>query len=479
MQLTDYNIASWVISKTLSLSYFMAFLSLLPQVLGLYGSQGILSIDHFLNLLDKELKAERFYHLPSFFWFSSSDTVLKATCFVGMTAASLAFLGFSQSFMFLICFLCYLSFVSCGQIFLNYQWDNLLLELGFLGLFFAPWKWEWTPFGATLLHPIIYGLVLLLVFKLMFLSGVVKLTNKDSSWRDLTALSYHYLTQPLPTPLAYFAHKLPLSLQKISAAIMFFIELVAPFLIFIPGPVQVVAVGLLILLQVLILLTGNFAFFNWLTLGLCLSVLPDSAWGFKINWLQSATVPDSVALTLLIVLAPTTVFWIYKSLNEKSSRLDFLLPLLRLLYPFRISNPYGLFSVMTRTRPELVLEGSVDGVHWQEYEFTAKPTSIHRAPPLVAPHQPRLDWQMWFASLETFNDNLWLQNLTTRLFQESTDVQALFAKDPFAGKAPHSLRIMKYQYTFSDWNSLRKEGTWWKRECVGAYGPVFHKEESP
>lgn len=478
MQLMDYNIASWVLSKTLSLSYFVAFLSLLPQVLGLFGYQGLLSIDHLLNILDKEMKSERFYHMPSLFWFASSDMSIKAVCFVGMTAASLAFMGFSQSFMLAICFVCYLSFVSTGQIFLNYQWDNLLLEFGFLGLFFAPWTWEWIPFGAHILHPVVYFLVLFLLFKLMFLSGAAKLANKDTCWKDLTALSYHYWTQPLPTPLAYFASKLPLRFHRVSALMMFFIELCVPFFIFVPGKLQTLAVILLVTLQVLIMLTGNYAFFNFLTLGLCLAVLPDSTWGFKINWLQPSTLPDALAITLAVFLVAPALFWLYKTVFEKSKALDFMMPSLRFFYPFRISNPYGLFAIMTRSRPELVLEGSNDGVTWQEYEFTHKVTSLSRRPPVVAPHQPRLDWQMWFAALETFNDNLWLQNLIARIFQESPDVLMLFAKDPFNGKAPKSLRIMKYHYSFSDWNELNSKGLWWKRELAGPYSPIFHREPS-
>lgn len=477
MLLTDYNIASWVLSKTLSLTYFIAFLSLLPQLLGLYGQNGILSIDHLLNLLDREMKLERFYHVPSLFWFFSSDFSLKAVCFIGMTASSLAFLGFSQTFMFVICFLCYLSFVSCGQLFLSFQWDSLLLEFGFFGLFFAPLQWEWIPLGAHLLHPIIYSLVLFLLFKLMFLSGVVKLANKDTCWKDLTGLQYHFWTQPLPSPLAFFVHKLPLPVQRFNTFMMFFIELVVPFFIFIPGPQQIIAVGFLILLQVLIILTGNYGFFNFLTIGLCLGVLPDSIWGFKINWIEATTIPTPVAVLALLITVPASLFWIYKSIAEKNKALDFMLPYMRLLYPFRIVNPYGLFAVMTRTRPELVLEGSEDGIHWYEYEFKCKPTSLKRMPAIVAPHQPRLDWQMWFAALESFNENLWLQNLITRIFQQSPDVLMLFAKDPFKGQSPKALRIQRYEYTFASFQELRKDGLWWKRELKGPYSPVFQREE--
>lgn len=477
MQFVDYNISSWIFAKTLSVGYFVAFLSLLPQVLGLFGRQGILSIDHFLNLLDKELQAERFFHVPSLFWFFSSDITLKATCFIGMLASSLAFLGFSQSYMFLICFVCYLSFVSCGQIFLSYQWDSLLLEFGFLGLFFAPFRWEWIPLGTHVLHPVIYLLALFLLFKLMFLSGVVKLASKDPVWKDLTALTYHYLTQPLPTPLAFLAHKLPLHFQRFSALVMFFIELVVPFFIFFPGPLQVLAVIFIIGLQVLIMLTGNYGFFNILTIGLCLGVLPDSSWGFKINWVENTPISTPVALLAAVIVLPASAFWIIKSLSEKTKALDFMLPFMRFFFPFRISNPYGLFAVMTRQRPELVLEGSNDGIHWLEYEFKSKPTSLKHRPPLIAPHQPRLDWQLWFAALETFNENLWLQNLMMRIFQESPDVLMLFERDPFHGKAPVALRILRYDYRFSSLQEWRESGVWWQREFIGPYSPVFQRDE--
>lgn len=473
MLMQDYNISSWIISKTLALSYFVAFLSLLPQVLGLFGSRGILSIDHLLNLLDKELKIDRFYHIPSLFWFSSGDGTLRSFCLIGMTASSLAFLGFSQSFMFLICFLCYLSFVSCGQIFLSYQWDSLLLELGFIGLFFAPWKWEWIPFGAHSLHPLIWGLVVFLLFKLMFLSGVAKLTSKDTTWRDLTALQFHYWTQPLPTPVAYFAHRLPGWFQKLSVLLMFAIELACPFLLLVPGTIQTASVGALVLLQILIMLTGNYGFFNLLTLGLCLTVIPDATWGFKINWIDPTTPPSWVAVIPVLILAPASFFWIIKTLREKSPWLDFMLPYMRLFYPFRINNPYGLFAVMTKTRPEILIQGSNDGIHWEDFELPFKPGSLQKAPPLSAPHQPRLDWQLWFAALESFNENLWLQNLATRIFEKSPEVLAMFRRNPFKDAPPKWIRFEKYEYTFTPLQSLRNEGLWWQRRHIGSYGPIF------
>ncbi|WP_253716023.1 lipase maturation factor family protein [Bdellovibrio bacteriovorus] len=473
----ELSTASWLLAKTLSLSYFIAFLSLLPQVLGLFGREGLLSIDHFLNILDKEMRAERFFHLPSVFWLGSSDMTLKAVCFIGMTAASLSFLGFSQSIMLAICFVCYLSFVSCGQVFLSYQWDSLLLEFGFLGLFFAPLEWEWLPLGTHLVQPLIYFLALFLLFKLMFLSGVAKLVSKDTTWRNFTALNFHYWTQPLPTPLAYFASKLPPAIQKISVAMMFVIELVFPFLIWYPGPWQTAAVIGFVGLQVLIAATGNYGFFNLITLGLSLSVLPDSTWGFKIGWVEKEMIAWWATLIPLMVVGPSSVFWIYKSLFEKSKVMDFLLPWMRALYPFRISNPYGLFAIMTRTRPEIVMEGSDDEVNWKEYQFNHKVTSLKKMPTVVAPHQPRLDWQMWFAALETFNDNLWLQNLVTRIFQKSQDVLALLGENPFPQSPPKFIRFLRYEYEFSKWDELRENRQWWKRKLVGPYGPLFERDD--
>ncbi|WP_413584761.1 lipase maturation factor family protein [Bdellovibrio sp. HCB274] len=473
-----YLISSWVISKTLALTYFVAFLSLSTQVLGLYGSRGILSIDHLLNILDKELGLSRFRHFPSLFWFASGDFVLKTVCMLGMLASTLAFLGFSQTWMFLACWVLYLSFCSCGQVFLSYQWDNLLLELGFIALFFAPFSFEWMPFSTYQIHPMILGLVWILLFKLMFSSGVVKLTNKDPDWKNLSALRFHYWTQPLPNPVAWLADKLPLGFQKFSCMIMFLIEVAVPFIIFIPGVPSFAAALILIFLQILIVLTGNFAFFNLLTIGMCLGLVADRFWIFTdTSWILPVGISTEVAVTVLIALLPGNLFWIYKTVFEKSTALDFMLPWMRFLFPFRLTNPYGLFAVMTKSRPEIVLEGSNDGSNWLEYEFKHKPTKLTHRPTVVAPFQPRLDWQMWFAALETFNENMWLQNLVTRLFDECAEVQELLKTDPFEGKSPKFMRFVKYTYQFSSWNELKSTGQWWRRDHFSVYSPVFERDE--
>jgi hypothetical protein len=467
-----------VVSKTLALTYFIAFLSLSTQVLGLFGSRGILSIDHLLNILDKELGVARFRHFPSVFWFASSDFVLKSACMIGMLASTLAFLGFSQSWMFLLCWGLYLSFASCGQIFLSYQWDNLLLELGLIGLFFAPFSIEWLPLKSYEIHPMILGLVWVLLFKLMFSSGIVKLTNKDPDWKNFSALRFHYWTQPLPNPVSWFLSKAPLGFQKFSCGLLFLIEIVAPLFLFVPGKVGFIAALAQVFLQILIILTGNFAFFNILTLGLCFSVIADAFWVFtNTGWILPVGISTEIAVAVLVVLLPGNLFWIHKTAFEKSKVLDFMLPWMRFLFPFRITNPYGLFAVMTKTRPEIVLEGSNDGQTWLEYEFKHKPTKLTHRPTVVAPFQPRLDWQLWFAALEGYPENMWLQNLVTRLFDESPDVQELLNKDPFEGKSPKFMRFVRYNYEFSTWQNLKSKGQWWKREYSSAYSPIFERDE--
>lgn len=476
--MNNYLIASWVISKTLALTYFIAFLSLSIQVLGLYGSRGVLSIDHLLNILDKELGVSRFRHFPSVFWFASGDFVLKAACMLGMLASTLALLGFSQTWMFLLCWLLYLSFSSCGQIFLSYQWDNLLLETGFIALFFAPFTLEWMPFHTYAIHPMILALIWLLLFKLMFSSGLVKLTNKDPDWKNLSALRFHYWSQPLPNAIAWFIDKAPLWFHKFSCALMFSVELAVPFLIMAPGKTAFVAALLLVALQILIILTGNFAFFNIITIGLALSLVADEFWMFTdTSWIQPVGVSTEIAVAVLVILAPGNLFWIFKTLFEKTKVLDFMLPWMRFLFPFRITNPYGLFAVMTKTRPEIVLEGSDDGNTWLEYEFKHKPTKLNRAPSFIAPFQPRLDWQMWFAALENFNDNMWLQNLVTRMFDEVPEMQDFFHHDPFQGHSPKFLRFVRYNYHFSSWEDLKTKGQWWTRDHFSVYSPIFARDE--
>ncbi|MGZ3742484.1 MAG: lipase maturation factor family protein [Pseudobdellovibrionaceae bacterium] len=480
----SYALSAWVLSKGIAFCFAIAFLSLIPQIMGLYGKNGILSIHQFMLVLKEQTGPQRYYELPTIFWLNSSDFFLNAVASVGLFASTLAFVGFSPPLMMIIAWFCYLSFVNSGQDFLGFQWDSLLLEVGLLSFFLTPLAPDWDPWRAFEPSPFVRWLFWLLLFKLMFLSGTMKILSKDPSWRDHSAMKYHYWTQPLPNPLAYFMDKMPGWFQTLSCRLLFSVELGASFLIFIPGKMHILCSGIFIFLQFLILATGNYAFFNTLTIVLSLFLLDDTAWKPLLShFLPSLSVSSvaspfyqSLGIIIAAILLPLNFFWFLLAFRENSPFLDPILPIIRAIYNYRFNSSYGLFAVMTKDRSELILQGSDDTENWIEYEFKYKPSSLSRMPPLVAPYHPRLDWQMWFAALGTFSQNLWLQNLMARIFLNSEDVLKLLKENPFP-HVPKYLRLVKYKYKFTSLRELFEKGEWWRREYVGLYSPVFEKSD--
>ncbi len=312
----------------------------------------------------------------------------------------------------------------------------------------------------------------------MFESGLVKLTSHDPNWRNLHALRFHFLTQPLPNPLAYYAYRLPDRILDFFTAVTLFIELVIPFLLFGPRRLRYFAAGLLILLQVTIMVTGNYAFFNLLTLALCLWAFDDVTFSPLARFLRKPLtirlpwVSRSLAfvLTVLIVIGGLQV-------------IDMLSPvfahpvsyLSSLIGPFQITNTYGLFAMMTTKRPEIILEGSNDQTEWKEYSFRYKPGDLHRSLPLVAPYQPRLDWQMWFAALGSFDQNTWVSGLMYRLMTGEPSVTGLIEPPPFP-KPPRYMRALLYDYRFTTPGERARTGAVWSRTFLGIWwGPVSLK----
>jgi hypothetical protein len=319
----------------------------------------------------------------------------------------------------------------------------------------------------------------------MVMSGVVKLASGDPTWRNLTALEYHYGSQPLPTPIAWFAHLLPPVLQRASAGVMLVIELAVPFLLFGPRLGRLAAAGLLSLLQLGILATGNYGFFNFLTLVLCLSALDD---GVLARWRTRG--PSSAApalahprlrwgsVALVLFAGAYAVLGLSLDVQRLTGRplpggLD---RVEEALAGFRSLNTYGLFAVMTTGRQEIVLEGSADGQTWKEYLLRYRPGRVDEAPRFVAPHQPRLDWQMWFASLSTCRDNPWLLRLQEALLQGDATVLGLLRENPFPDAPPRFVRTRLFDYRFTDWDTRRATGDWWTREEVGPYCPPLTLE---
>jgi predicted DCC family thiol-disulfide oxidoreductase YuxK len=465
--------------RALGVIYLIAFVSLWVQIDGLVGSNGVSPVSRFLPAVREQFGAHAWSIFPTLCWFNSSDAFLHLLCGAGVLASLLLILGIARVFSLIALLVFYLSLTVAGQIFLNFQWDALLIETGFLAIFLAPpglWpKRERDPPMSRV------GLFLLklLLFKLMFMSGVVKLTSGDDSWWNLTALDYHYWSQPLPTIFAWYADKSPEWFKHFSVAFCLVVEIVVPFFIWAPRRLRLVACGLLIFLQIAIALTGNYCFFNLLTIALCLLLIDDASVGTArcavLGPRGARALPQQfstvAAVVVLIITVPLNAWLIFSAFNPGAEPPAIIQPVYDRIVPFRIVNGYGLFRVMTKDRCEIIIEGSADGIDWRPYEFKWKPGDVMRAPGWCAPHQPRLDWQMWFAALESPRQNPWLVGLVVRLFQNKPEVIHLLRDNPFPNSPPHYIRAEFYRYRFATMEEHRKTGAWWKRRFLGEYLP--------
>jgi predicted DCC family thiol-disulfide oxidoreductase YuxK len=488
---SEYDLIRWIFLRALGLIYLVAFISLWTQIGGLIGHNGVLPEGQYMagaaQYFDSQsVGMDRFHRLPTLCWLNSSDGFLQFQCGAGVLFACLLIIGIAPGLALALLWLLYLSLATVGQVFLGFQWDNLLLEAGFLAIFFAPRQW-WPRFSQEAPPSrVVLWLFRLLLFKLMFSSGCVKLASGDPNWRNLTALTFHYQTQPLPTWIASYANELPVWLQKASCAGMFAIELGAPFLIFMPRRVRFFGGSAIVLLQILILLTGNYTFFNWLALALCLLLLDDFALvrlapgclthhGPRIarsHWLFAITIPLAAIFICVSFLEIVGVFRVSGDGVPKP-----IAKVTEWLEPFRTINGYGLFAVMTTRRHEIIVQGSNDGVHWSDYEFKYKPGDARKRPVFIAPFQPRLDWQMWFAALSDYQNNQWFQNFCVRLLQGSPPVLALLKDNPFPGRPPRYIRAELYDYEFTDFSERLRTRAWWKRQFIGEYLPPVSLSE--
>lgn len=508
--------------------HLVAFVSLWVQIDGLVGSRGILPARDFFVYLERVLGAgalDRFVNVPSLLWLGSGDTALHVLCAAGVLLSLLAIAGLVTAPVFAALWICYLSLVWGGQTFLAFQWDTLLLEATVCAVVLAPLGWPFrgpadaavgakprpltTSLRATFrvapnraaARPGMW-LFRLLVVKLMFLSGAVKLLSLDSTWWQLTALDVHYFTQPLPVAASWYAHHLPEWFHRLSVLVMFAVELAAPWFVFFRR-LRLPGMGVLLLLQFLIAATGNYGFFNLLTAVLCLSWLdrwplagpsrPDKPpaasaadtqllagiAGTRFRWLA--------ATTILVLSLSVTARELTRSLPRgpdtppPAARLadvvdrvlvDPAAPVLRAIAPFRSINGYGLFRAMTTSRPEIVVQTSADGVAWNELVFRFKPGALDRPPRAAFPHMPRLDWQMWFAALDPAGAD-WLGSFVERLFEGEPAVLRLLGEAARPAEPPRYVRLRLYDYAFSE---PRTGARWWQREFLYDLSPVLARE---
>ncbi len=487
--------------RLLGLMFLVAFLSLLSQVTLLFGRRGLLPAREYLDALRGA--GAGLLGAPTLFWSDASDGALVGAAAAGALASVLLLLGIAPRLVLVALWALYLSLATIGQDFLSFQWDNLLLESAFFSFFIAPAGWR--PRRAPPPGGVGVFLMLWLVFRLHVESGAAKLLTGDPTWRDLSAMATYYETAPLPTWVGWHVHQMPLWAHKACSLFTFVVEIGLPLAIWGPRRLRGAVFVVMLAMQASIVLTGNYGFFNYLSAALCLFVLDDGHLAWALRWLRrgkeigasrttiggpgaaggeggmdsqarAESPRRSLALLLLaVVLVPLSVVPFLRFIRPLDGLERDLAPVRRALYAFRSINAYHLFATMTIERREVVIEGSGDGETWRPYEFRHKPGDPTRAPGFVAPHQPRVDFQLWFLTLRGGRVAPYFDRLLERLFTEPRVVASLFARDPFPDAPPTSLRVALYRYRFTDAAARRESGAWWRRDLEG-YSRVFTPE---
>lgn len=509
----DYRRPADLFVRLVALVYAVAFVSLGVQVRGLVGEEGILPAADYLSRLTEMFGTRAFFDAPSIFWVASGDGWLEAACWSGACFSLLAAGGVAQGPLLLLNWALYLSLVSVGQVFLRYQWDVLLLETGFLTLWIAAWK-PWTSWRRPPQPPLILvWLVWWLLFRLMFSSGWVKIRT-DEVWRNLSALDFHYWTQPLPTWTAWWMHHGPEITRQAGVALTLIAELGLPWLIFLGRPGRKVACVTLGAFQVSLMLTGNFGFFNLLALALCVPLWSrpvdaqantapeestDEGRGSEVGFGRFLS-PGRLRRYAAVPLAALILVLSIASLARTEKR-DLVLPypvdaLERNLAPFFMVNRYGLFADMTEERPELIVEVTQDGETWEPVRFRWKPGALDERPRFTVFHMPRLDWQMWFEALNylaqhkhyerrgaspserTYYPNLWFYRFAARILEGGNPATRLLESVP-GEDSPRAVRAVVYRYRFSTPEERRRTGRWWTRQRDGIYLPGMRKRPAP
>lgn len=466
-----YTTAAWLFLRGVGLTAVIAFLSLLVQARGLFGDAGIVPLAERLERLRGG--GRRWHDAPSVFWLDAGERTQQAVLLAGVVAGGLVAADLLVVPALVVAFAAYLSFVNLGAPFQSYQWDVLLLETLATA---APLALATPPAAPTLL------VVWVLSARLVFTSGAVKLLSGDPTWRDGTAMAHHYETQPLPTRWGWWAHQLPGTVQRLTTHAAVGVELAMPAAaLVLPWPWRAVPLVILALLQVAIAVTGNYGFFNLLALVLLVPFVPDAVW----DGAAGAVAPPpgatpaawltGTAAVLAVALLALNLLW----LASLVSRRGWIRRILAATAPWRVTSQYGLFATMTTSRPQIVVEATADGENWHACRFRYQAVDPHRPPRLNAPHQPRLDWQLWFAALSSPLEAPWFGRFLARLVEGSPPARRLLADDPLEGGRPQAVRAVLYDYRFTDPPTRRATGRWWDRERLGIYHPPVEAPPDP
>ncbi|MFD8544669.1 lipase maturation factor family protein [Streptomyces sp. NPDC059649] len=469
----DYWLSRLVFQRGLAVIYGVAFMSSALQFRALIGERGMLPVRHFLAAIP-------FRQAPSIFHWHYSDRWFAVVAWTGAALSAAVTVGtadlvplWAAMLMWAVLWALYLSIVNVGQTWYSFMWESLLLEAGFLAIFLGNDK-----IGPPVL---LLGLLLWLLFRLEFGAGLIKLRG-DSCWRDLTCLYYHHETQPMPGPLSWFFHHLPRPVHRVEAAANHLAQLGAPLALFAPQPVASMAGAFIVVTQLWLIASGNFAWLNWLTILLALSAidgaraahllpLPDPPTAFEPTpmWYVGMV----IAVTALVCVLS---YWPLHNLFSRHQRMN------ASFNPFHLVNTYGAFGSIGRIRYEIAIEGTdetdlTEQTRWKEYSFKGKPGAVHRRPPQIAPYHLRLDWLMWFAAISPAYAGSWFPQLFLGLLDGNPAILKLLRHNPFPSTPPTFLRARLYAYRFTTWHEFRRTGAWWHRTLAGEYLPPVTKAD--
>ena len=473
----DYQVARFAIERGLAAIYLIGFVVAWRQFPALCGERGLEPAPRFLAAVP------RFLDAPTVFrWIGYSDRKLRLLCAVGIAISALLLLGVPQGSELLgglnlpvtmvawfALWAGYQSISNVGGSFYSFGWETLLLEAGFLAIFL----------GSSAIAPPVIVLFAYrwLAFRVELGAGLIKLRG-DRCWRDLTCMDYHHETQPMPNPLSWFFHRLPRRLHRIETIGNYVAQLVLPFGLFLPQPFATVAAVLMLLTQLYLVVSGNYAWLNWVTIvvmtaaiadpvllavvpDLAAVLLPGSAFAPTPLWFQVAVLGLGL---LVVVLSWYPVRNLLSPRQAMNASFD----------PFRLVNTYGAFGSVSRVRDEVIVEGTdaevvEPGTAWREYEFPGKPGDVRRMPRQFAPYHLRLDWLMWFLPLSSRYGERWFVPFLIKLLEGDRGTLGLLRGNPFPDRPPRHVRALLYRYRFTTWRERRETGAWWDRTLLGEF----------
>ncbi len=464
LEAKSYWLTRLLLERGIAVICLIAFIAALNQFKPLLGEHGLLPVPLFV-------KQVPFKESPSLFYLFPRDSAFTFASWIGIVLSLLVISGIATRYtwanvsVWLAIYLIYLSFVNVGQTFYAFGWESILLEACFFAIFLGGssampqatpiWLFRW------------------LLFRIMFGAGLIKLRG-DACWRDLTCLYYYYETQPMPNPVSWYLHWAPHWFNKAGVLFNHFTELIVPFFFFLPQPIAGIAGLITIAFQLSIILGGNLSWLNWLTLVLAFSTLDAKFFSGVAAWTPSLQAVSPVTQWVnYVLLAGVAVLSVPVVTNMLSAR-----QIMNTNFnSLHLVGTYGAFGSITRTRYEVVVEGTGDQVitpatQWREYQFKGKPGDVGYRPPQIAPYHLRLDWLMWFAAMSSYKDYPWFVNFVAKLLEGDRDVLSLLRVNPFAGKPPHYVRANLYEYHFTTPEEHRRDGHWWRRTLAGPYFPV-------